>query len=125
MFALDEPPPPPKPIAPDEPPVALDEPPPARAPELVEAWDKVSIALREHEDGHHRIAIAAAQEVRRQLGKRIRESSCETLRARLNDIANTVMREYKKKQADYDEETDYGRNQGTRIIVTIPRTSGR
>ena len=99
--------------------------PPNASPELIEAWDRVSAVLREHEDGHYRIAIAAAEEVRRQLGKRIQESSCKTLEARLNEIAGDVMREYRDKQADYDQRTDYGRKQTSGILEAPPVTSGR
>jgi predicted secreted Zn-dependent protease len=85
--------------------------PPSPAAELVQAWDGFSAALREHEDGHHRLAVEAAKEVRRKLGKRIRAASCDSLKVRLNDIVNAVLSEYRDKQADYDEKTDYGRKQ--------------
>lgn len=81
------------------------------SPELIQTWDRFSAVLREHEDGHHRIAIAAAKDVRRALGKRVRAASCDTLKARLNDAANAVLSDYRSKQADYDARTDFGRNQ--------------
>jgi len=90
---------------------------PAGAPAaLVETWGRFSAVLRDHEDGHHRIAVAAAKEVRRKLGKRIRAASCEALKVRLTDTANAVLREYRDKQADYDEQTDFGRKQTTGIL---------
>jgi predicted secreted Zn-dependent protease len=86
------------------------------SPTLVQTWNDFSVVLREHEDGHHRLAVEAANEVRRRLGKRIRAASCETLKARLTDIANATLLEYREKQADYDERTDYGRKQSTGIL---------
>ena len=85
--------------------------PASAAAELVQAWDGFSAVLREHEDGHHRLAVEAAKEVRRELGKRIRAASCDSLKVRLNDIVNAVLSEYRDKQAHYDEKTDYGRKQ--------------
>jgi predicted secreted Zn-dependent protease len=78
---------------------------------LVKSWDGFSAVLRDHEDGHHRLAMEAANEVRRKLGKHIRAASCDALKIRLNDIANAVLREYRDKQEDYDERTDHGRKQ--------------
>ncbi len=76
---------------------------------LVRTWDRFSKVLREHEDGHHRIAVAAAKEVRRKLGGRVKAADCRTLEARMNKIANDVLQEYRRKQAEFDRETDYGR----------------
>lgn len=100
---------------------------PANAsPELVESWNHLSAVLREHEDGHHRIAIAAAKEVQRKLNKRARADTCDALEARINDTANAVLRKYRNKQEAYDEKTDFGRKQTTGILRGGPsRTSGR
>lgn len=86
------------------------------SPDLVRSWEAFSAVLRDHEDGHHRLAIAAAKEVRRRLGKRLQASSCEILKVRLNDIANAALLEYRNKQQDYDEQTDHGRKQTTGIL---------
>ena len=86
------------------------------APELVRTWERFSAVLREHEDGHHRIAVAAAKEVRRRLGQRMRADRCETLEARLTDIANGVLAEYRRRQAGYDDQTDFGRKQTTGLL---------
>lgn len=84
---------------------------PAHAsPEVVQIWDRISALIRRHEDGHHHIAIEAAREVRRELGKPVRAASCDALKAALDDTANAVLREYRRKQADYDQRTDFGRD---------------
>jgi predicted secreted Zn-dependent protease len=91
-------------------------PPAHAAPQLIDTWDRFSEVLREHEDGHHRLAIAAAREVRRKLRARTKASSCEELKAKLNDRSNEVLREYRERQLKYDLETDYGRGQGTGVL---------
>ena len=91
-------------------------PPAGVAPELIATWDRFSEVLREHENGHHRLAIAAAREVRRKLQARARTAGCEELKAKLNDRASQVLREYRERQQEYDLETDYGRAQGTGVL---------
>ena len=72
--------------------------------------------MREHEEGHHRLAIAAAEEVRGKLRGRAKASTCQQLRAKLDDTVNEVLREYREKLQDYDRATDYGRAQGTGVL---------
>jgi predicted secreted Zn-dependent protease len=91
-------------------------PPPGVDADLIATWDRFSDVLREHEDGHHRIAIAAAKEVRRKLRSRGKASDCRVLEARMNATANEVLGEYRRKQADFDRKTDYGRVQSTGIL---------
>jgi predicted secreted Zn-dependent protease len=91
-------------------------PPAGVATQLIATWDRFSEVLREHEDGHHRIAISAAREVRRKLRARTRAATCAMLKARLNDTANAVLAEYRERQQDYDRDTDYGRAQGTGVL---------
>ena len=84
-------------------------PPPGVNAGLLRNWERFSEVLREHEDGHHRIAVAAAKEVRRKLGGRVKAGDCRTVEARMNEIANDVLQEYRRKQAEFDRKTDYGR----------------
>lgn len=77
---------------------------------LRETWQQFSKHLREHEDGHHRLAELAARDVRRALKKRHSAASCEALEARLNTAANKVLRAYRDRQADFDRDTDFGRS---------------
>jgi predicted secreted Zn-dependent protease len=90
-------------------------PPPGVSARLIDTWDRFSDVLREHEDGHYRIAIAAAQEVRRKLKSRGKARDCRALEARMNATANEVLREYREKQAAFDRDTDYGRAEGARL----------
>ena len=84
-------------------------PPPGVNAGLLRNWERFSEVLREHEDGHHRIAVAAAKEVRRKLGGRVKAGDCRTVEARMNETANDVLQEYRRKQAEFDRKTDYGR----------------
>jgi predicted secreted Zn-dependent protease len=92
-----------------------DQPPDASA-ELIRTWDQFSTVLREHEDGHYRLAIDASWKVREALRSRTHAAGCDALKARLNDMANDVLARYRRKQADYDQRTDFGRAQGTRLL---------
>jgi predicted secreted Zn-dependent protease len=83
---------------------------------LLEIWKRFSQILREHEDGHHRLAIAAAREVERALRARTRAVTCKALETRLNARANKVLARYREKQLAYDLDTDYGRAQGTGLL---------
>jgi predicted secreted Zn-dependent protease len=91
--------------------------PPSRASaSLLATWNRFSEVLREHEDGHHRIAKAAAQEVRRKLARAGKARDCRALEAKMTAAANKVLSEYREKQAEFDRETDYGRAQGARLL---------
>jgi predicted secreted Zn-dependent protease len=83
---------------------------------LVDTWNRFSAHLRKHEDGHHRIAKAAAQEVRRALRSSAQARDCRALEASLNARANEVLRRYRESQADFDRETDFGRASGIRLL---------
>jgi len=91
-------------------------PPPGVPADLVALWDQYSTALRFHEDGHHRIALAAAQEVTRRLKAESRARGCKTVENKLKSTVDAVLIEYKGRQADYDRETDFGRARGTSVL---------
>ena len=91
-------------------------PPAGASADLVGLWDRYSTALRYHEDGHHRIATAAADEVMRRLQAAARGEGCKALENKLKTLVDEVLAEYRVRQADYDRETDSGRAQGTRIL---------
>lgn len=91
-------------------------PPAGTSADLVALWDQYSTALRAHEDGHHRIALAAAQEVTRRLKAESRAKGCKTLENKLKSAVDAVLLEYKGRQAAYDLETDFGRARGTNVL---------
>jgi predicted secreted Zn-dependent protease len=90
--------------------------------ELRDIWERFSDDLREHEDGHHKIARSAAKAVKRKLKRNIEAASCESLKAKMNTAATDVLREYRVKQQEYDLKTDYGRAEGAHLL---PRQSSR
>jgi predicted secreted Zn-dependent protease len=91
--------------------------PPANAPRsLIDTWRKFDRALRIHEDGHHRLAIEAADEVRRVLQANRKHSDCKRLETRLNAAGHAVLDELRRRNARYDRETDSGRKQGTIVL---------
>jgi predicted secreted Zn-dependent protease len=92
------------------------EPPAKTAPGLTATWDEYLAALREHEDGHYRIALRAADEVRAVLGSGSVARECPLLEKQLNSAANDVLDRTRQRQADYDRDTDSGRAQGTRVL---------
>jgi predicted secreted Zn-dependent protease len=92
------------------------QPPAGASAELHDTWKRFSADLREHEDGHLRIARSAAKAVKRRLKGRGEADSCEALKASMNTAATDVLREYRGKQHAYDLETDYGRARGTRLL---------
>jgi predicted secreted Zn-dependent protease len=92
------------------------EPPQGAVSALVALWDQYSTALRFHEEGHHRIARAAAEEVERRLRAAARGEGCKPLENTLKALVDEVLADYRRKQADYDRETDSGRAQGTRVL---------
>jgi predicted secreted Zn-dependent protease len=91
-------------------------PPADTSDDLIALWDRYSTALRAHEDGHHRIALAAAQEVARRLKAESRAKGCKALENKLKSTVDAVLDEYKGRQAAYDLETDFGRARGTDVL---------
>ncbi len=91
-------------------------PPAGVSADLVALWDRYSTALRNHEDGHHRIATAAADEIMRRLRATARGEGCKALENQLKALVDEALAEYRVTQSDYDRETDSGRAQGTRVL---------
>jgi predicted secreted Zn-dependent protease len=85
--------------------------PPGADPKLIARWNRYLAALRIHEDGHRYRAEAAAGELRRAL-VRERATDCATLETRLDSMANALLAELRKRQAAYDQDTNFGKSQG-------------
>ena len=75
-------------------------------------WDDYYRALLEHEYGHKDIAINAARAIEDRLlnMERLNDRAHHECRAR--KIAESILRECKELQKQYDVETDHGRNRG-------------
>ena len=79
---------------------------------LRDRWTKYSAALKTHEDGHSRIALVAAGEIRKRVNALPEPPAAARLDKQINDIANKVVAEYRAVEATYDKKTTHGASQG-------------
>jgi predicted secreted Zn-dependent protease len=87
--------------------------PPADAdPQTKANWATYIKGLLAHEDGHKRIALAAANEVRTRVKQVPAAATCRDLDASLKREANKAVEEFKRREKLYDERTDHGRKDG-------------
>lgn len=75
-------------------------------------WLKYIEALEKHEQGHGNFGISAARDIEKALLEIGSRSQCNMLDANASAIANKILVEYRKKQIEYDSETNHGRTQG-------------
>jgi predicted secreted Zn-dependent protease len=81
-------------------------------PALVRTWNAFVAGLREHEEGHRDIALAAAQEITRRIEAIPPAANCAKLKRTVGIRANSLLDEYREKGRRYDKATDHGRAQG-------------
>jgi|WetSurMetagenome_2_1015567.scaffolds.fasta_scaffold19363_6 predicted secreted Zn-dependent protease len=79
---------------------------------VIERWDDYYSALTEHENHHKEIAETMAQEIEDSLNTLSQEVDCKNLKSIAHDTAHQILNNYKKKQHDYDKETNHGINDG-------------
>ncbi len=77
-----------------------------------ERWNDYFSALTDHENHHKDLAVEMAQEIEDLLNAFNPEYDCKNLRKTANDAAYKVLNTYKKKQNDFDKETNHGINDG-------------
>ncbi len=77
-----------------------------------ERWNDYFSALTDHENHHKDIAVEMAQEIEDLLNTLDHEYDCKDLRKTANDSAYKLLNTYKKKQSDFDKETNHGINDG-------------
>lgn len=80
--------------------------------EVKERWNNYYTALVDHEHQHQDIAVEMAQEIEDLLGSLNQQPDCKNLRKTANDAAYKVLNTYKKKQSNFDKETNHGINDG-------------
>jgi predicted secreted Zn-dependent protease len=80
--------------------------------DLKQRWQNYSAALLAHEDGHKRIAIAAAREIKNRVNKIKSAPTCAQLEATISLTANKVIEDFRQREKAYDERTAHGRTQG-------------
>lgn len=87
--------------------------PPTDAPDqLVANWDQYTKALKQHENGHRDISIAAGEQVVQQLRRLPSYSTCAALRTDVKAIVDDILEQTNDQQRDYDDKTQHGLTQG-------------
>ena len=85
---------------------------PAAPQALVRRWGRYFQALLVHEAGHRIIGGAAAAALR-DAGSRVPpQSQCDLLATEVKRTAEDVLNYYRRRDRDYDLETEHGRTQG-------------
>ena len=80
--------------------------------DLLRRWTQYFIGLMRHEQGHVRLAREASAEINRRLERLPAFPSARDLRATANSTFTNTLKEYQKKEQDYDRETQHGVTQG-------------
>jgi predicted secreted Zn-dependent protease len=84
-------------------------PPPDVLSEVKTQWTRYFTNLAQHEAGHARLGLAAAAEVQKQIAGVGTQADCAQLRQLINDRANAVVADYRRREVEYDKRTDHGR----------------
>jgi predicted secreted Zn-dependent protease len=83
---------------------------PVTADESMRAsWQRYLTALAAHEDGHKRIALAAAAEVRKRISQTKPAADCAAMEQSINREAKKGLDQFVEREKAYDERTDHGR----------------
>lgn len=81
------------------------------------AWDRYIKALRGHEEGHARFALAAAAEMHRRVAALGTESDPTSLKWRVDGIVVETLEEFHKREREYDRLTGHGLEQGATLAA--------
>ena len=73
-----------------------------------QAWEFFFTALAQHEAGHARNALVAAAEIQRRCREIGRDPDCNSLKARINSLAGSIIQDHRKRDAEYDRRTAHG-----------------
>ena len=73
-----------------------------------EQWTRYFTNLAQHEAGHARIGIAAANEMQRQIHQLGVQTDCDTLSRAINSKAEAVVSDYREREKEYDRVTEHG-----------------
>ena len=80
--------------------------------DLKQKWQTFIHALTFHEQGHKDLAVQAAGDIEAAFKNLPPESNCNELRQSANAEAEKIIRGYRKKEKQYDIDTDHGKTQG-------------
>lgn len=90
-------------------------PPTNTSPEVVKRWLGYYAALQKHELNHAESGKLAAKELRRRVLEVPPQADCRVLQQQIQAVADEVIAEYKRRDADYDRETGHGLKEGARL----------
>lgn len=88
------------------------EPPADASGQLVANWDHYTKALKQHENGHREISIAAGEQVLQQLLSLPSYATCTELRTAAKAIVDDILAQTSSEQRNYDSNTQHGLTQG-------------
>jgi predicted secreted Zn-dependent protease len=94
--------------------------------ELRKQWGEFAARVKLHEDGHKQIGEAAAAEIERRVRAVDERQSCEEFKAAIEKVAKKTLTEYRRKDVQYDQETQHGLTQGATFpghvvsVVSLP-----
>lgn len=82
--------------------------------EVKQSWQRFFVALSQHEAGHARFAYGAVEEMRRKMAG-LPVMACDELKRTINDTASKIMEDFRRRERDYDKQTQHGATQGARL----------
>lgn len=79
------------------------------SPEMTKRWHWLSEVLQEHEQGHRTNGLRAGEDLLQRLQVLPAESDCRRLERTALRVRREVMAELRRRDSEYDRDTDYGR----------------
>lgn len=80
-----------------------------------ELWTRYLAALDQHEQGHRRHGVDAANEIDLAIAAMPPAGSCDALGANANALGMRILQKYQQRDLDYDRDTRHGATQGARF----------
>ena len=78
-------------------------------------WQKYLAALTTHENGHLQFGNSAAKAIQEAGTKMPARRSCQELRQDIQATAHRILDEHRRREVEYDTQTEHGRTQGARF----------
>lgn len=83
---------------------------------LRQEWQRYSAALRVHEDGHYKLGVSAAKDIKQRLSRLTSAAGCKALQEEIDSKASAVIAEFLAKELEYDATSKHGSTQGARFF---------
>jgi predicted secreted Zn-dependent protease len=83
---------------------------------LRERWKGLVAAIDRYQAEHKQQALAAGREIEDAINNLEPTKSCEALTEAANEAAAAILERHKQASREYDERTNYGRNNGVSLI---------